>query len=65
MMIIAYIYLPLGILYSAAVVATFMRAAAATVAPNVASTGLNDRNLWGQMILWYLGYSGYDVVSCL
>ena len=65
MMIIAYIYLPLGILYSAAVVATFMRAATANFSTTVASTRLNTGKRLGQLLLWNIRNNGCEVISRL
>ena len=65
-MVIAYVDLPLGIVDTADVAATFMRAAAATfISPTVASTGLNSRKLSEKLLLGHIGYGGYEVISCL
>ena len=57
--------LPLEILDAAVFVTTFMQVAAATIAPTVASTCLNDRNFSKKLILHNLGYSGCEVVRRL
>ena len=64
-MVIACVELPPGIVYAAAVAATFTRAAVATVAPTVASNAPNVGNLSGKMILSHLGYSGCEVINPL
>ena len=65
-MVIACLDLPFVIVYAASVATTFTRATAATVSPTVyptvASTGLNTGNVLGRLVLWYLGYSGFEVV---
>ena len=48
-----------------AVATTFTWAAAVTVAPTVASTGFNARNVLVQLLFWNLGDSGCEVVIYL
>ena len=65
-MVIEYVDLPLGIVDTADVAATFMRAAAATfISPTVASTGLNSRNLSGKLVLWHIGFRVCESISRL
>ena len=65
-MVIEYVDLPLGIVDTAAVAATVMRAAATTfIYPIVAFTGLNSRNLSGKLVLWNVGYGGCEVINRL
>ena len=53
------------ILDAAAITTKFKHATTATVDFTVASTGLNARNLLGNLILWNLGNRICEVVSCL
>ena len=61
-MVIACMELTLEVVDAVAVAATFTQAAADTLSPNVASTGMNTGNLLVQLVLWHLGNSGCELI---